>query len=553
MRRKLVAVALAALAPVVAMLAYNEYALREQRIEEISASAAQAARQAASEVGRIVEGLHALLISVTALPSVRELDVTECGEALRSVADRVDNIRTIFVADLQGNAICSSLAAATGTNVADRDYFKRAVESKSFAVGTYTLSRLSDSAVLPLAMPLIEGNEVKAVVVTGIRLDWLQERISEWGVARGNAVTLADGAGTILARVPLPERFVGTVIPDEFQWLIHSQTPGVMAVKSRDGTQRVLGYRPINLPSSPIYVSAGFSQGEAFAPLNRATLMNALAICGGALAAFLLAVLIGDRFILKRIAHISQVMDRWREGEVEARTGMTDGDELASVGATLDRLLDELDERRRRNGEVEAERELLARELAHRVKNGFALVQAIAQQTFRRSDPEQYRSFSQRLSALAATYDLILSKEASSSSVPDVVAAALKAHVDPEEDRIRLQGPHVRLEADIALPLSLVIHELATNATKYGSLGSEQGSVNVEWKVDEGRVHLTWKETGGRPLSLPTKKGFGSVLIEKAFPSKAMASSRSDYRLEGLVFELAFKAEPDAAPAVTEA
>tara|TARA_R110002020_G_scaffold170523_4_gene360287 strand:- start:5181 stop:6860 length:1680 start_codon:yes stop_codon:yes gene_type:complete len=551
MRRKLVAVALAALAPVVAMLAYNEYALRQQRTEEIRASAAQAARQAASEIERIVEGLHALLISVTAIPSVGELDA-ECGEALQSVADRVGNIRTIFVADLQGNAICSSLAPATGTSVIDRDYFKWAVQTGSFAVGTYTRSRLSDIAVLPLAMPLIENGEVKAVLVTGIRLDWLQDRISEWGIARGNAVTLADRAGTILARVPYPEKFVGTAIPEEYQRLIHSDTPGVMAVSSQDGTDRILGYRPIDLPSSPIYVSAGFSQKEAFALMNRATLMNVLAICGGALAAFLLAIFIGDRFILRRIAHVSQVMDRWREGDGGARTGMKDGDELASVGAALDRLLDELDDRRRRTEEVEAERELLARELAHRVKNGFALVQAIAQQTFRRSAPEQYRSFSQRLSGLAATYDLILSREASSSSVPEVVAAALKAHVDPVEERIRLQGPHVRLQADNALPLSLVIHELATNATKYGSLGGENGRVDVEWTVEEGRVLLTWKETGGPPVSLPTRKGFGSVLMEKAFPSKAQATTRFDYRLEGFVFEVSFQAELDAPQAVTQ-
>ena len=111
----------------------------------------------------------------------------------------------------------------------------------------------------------------------------------------------------------------------------------------------------------------------------------------------------------------------------------------------------------------------------------------------------------------------------------------------------------VRLEADVALPLSLVIHELATNATKYGSLGSEQGSVHVEWKVEEGRVLLTWKETSGPSLSLPTRKGFGSVLIERAFPLKALANSQFDYCPDGLVFKIAFEAEPNARPVVAQA
>ncbi|MBB3649610.1 two-component sensor histidine kinase [Rhizobium sp. BK619] len=539
MRLKLVAVAVAALAPVVAMLAYNEVALRHQRNEEVRASAAQAARQASSEVERIVEGLHALLVSVSAMPSVRHLDVQACNEALKSVAESIPNIRTIFVVGLDGRPVCGSMAFPDGVVFSDRDYFKQTLETKDFSVGTYTQSRLSDRPVLPLAMPLMEGESVKALIVSGIRLDWLQNRITERGVAPGNAVTIADGKGTIVARVPLPEQFVGTVIPDEYQHLIHAEQPDVIEVTSQDGTARILGYRPIALPSSPLYVSAGFSKPEAFAPINRATLMNTLAIIGGALFAFLAAIFIGNRFILAPISRIAEVMEKWRNGQTTARTGMTGPDELDVVGATFDRLLDELDERRRRNEQAEEERTLLVREMAHRVKNGFALVQAIARQTFSRSNPESYNAFAERLAALAGTYDLILSREGSAAPIREIISAALRAHIASQE-RIRLDGPDVVLPADIALPLSLVLHELATNATKYGSLGSEQGTVAIAWKHDDGRVLLVWTEAGGPPVSPPTKRGFGSVLIERAFSSKAQARSRSDYRPEGLVFEVVF-------------
>ncbi|MBB5663749.1 sensor histidine kinase [Rhizobium leguminosarum] len=539
MRLKLVAVAVAALAPVVAMLAYNEVALRHQRNDEVRASAAQAARQASSEVERIVEGLHALLVSVTAMPSVRHLDIQACNEALKSVAESIPNIRTIFVVGLDGRPICGSMAFPDGVVFSDRDYFNQTLETKDFSVGTYTLSRLSDRPVLPLAMPLMEGESVKAVIVSGIRLDWLQNRITERGVAPGNAVTIADGKGTIVARVPLPEQFVGTVIPDEYQHLIHAEQPDVIEVTSQDGTERILGYRPIVLPSSPLYVSAGFSKPEAFAPINRATLMNTLAIIGGAVFAFLAAIFIGNRFILAPISRIAEVMEKWRNGQTTARTGMTGPDELDVVGATFDRLLDELDERRRRNEQAEEERTLLVREMAHRVKNGFALVQAIARQTFSRSNPESYNAFAERLAALAGTYDLILSREGSAAPIREIISAALRAHIASQE-RIRLDGPDVVLPADIALPLSLVLHELATNATKYGSLGSEQGTVAIAWKHDDGRVLLVWTEAGGPPVSTPTKRGFGSVLIERAFSSKAQARSRSDYRPEGLVFEVVF-------------
>jgi two-component sensor histidine kinase len=539
MKLKLVAVAVAALVPVVALLAYNEFAMRHQRNEEVRAGAAQAARQASSEVERIIEGLHSLLISVSSMPSVRHLDASACSEALTSVASKVGNIGTVFVLDPQGRAICGSMATP-GQNFSDRDYFKRVLETKDFVVGTYTKSRMSDAAVLPVALPVTEGDRVTAVVVTGARLDWLQTRITARGVAPGNAMTIADGNGVILARAPLPEKFVGTVIPESYRPLVHSEAPGVLEVTSQDGTDRVLGYRPISLPGSPLYVSAGFSREEAFAPINRATLINTFAIAVGALLSFLAAVYIGNRFLVAPVARIAQVMERWRGGETAARTGMTANDELGTVGATLDGLLDELDCRRRRNEKAEEERGLLARELAHRVKNGFALVQAIARQTFYKADPERYRSFADRLTALAGTYDLLLAKDAAASSIHDVVSRAVTAHSGFGSARLRLDGPDVVLAPELALPLSLVVHELATNATKYGSLSQDSGHVSIVWTHESDRVRLVWEETGGPPVERPTKKGFGSVLIERAFPATAEATCVADYRPEGLVFELAF-------------
>jgi two-component sensor histidine kinase len=542
MKLKLVAVAAAALAPVVAMLVYNEFALRAQRNEEVRANAAQAAREASSEVERIIEGVRAMLVSVSAMPAVRHLDAASCSESLKSVAENVPNVRTIFVLDPKGSPICGSQPIKAGTTFADRDYFKGVIVSRQTVVGTYTMSRISDTAVLPIAMPLMEGDNLKGVVVTGVRLDWLQNRITERGVSPGNAVAIADGKGTILARVPFPERFVGTVIPDEFQSLIHADEPGVIDVTSQDGTERILGYRPIALPGSPLYVSAGFSKKEAFDQINRSTLASALGIVGGVLLAFLAAFLIGNRFLLAPIERIAATMDRWRNGETKARTGMRGPDELSAVGATLDGLLDELDRRRLETERGVEERALLMRELTHRVKNGFTLVQAISRQTFSKVEPERYHSFSERVTALARTYDLLLSKETTSSSVREVIAAAMEAHLDGGCERIRVDGPDVVLPADLALPLSLVVHELATNATKYGSLSSETGKVSIVWRKERERVDLTWTESGGPAVDAPARKGFGSVLIERAFPSKARSVSRSDYLSEGLVFELSFAA-----------
>lgn len=550
MRLKLIAVAVAALVPVVTMLGYNEIVMRQQRNDEVRALAGQAARQASSEVERIVEGLRSLLVAITSMPAVRHLDTAACNEALASLAANVPNIRTIFVLRADGSAVCGSTPMPAGASFADRDYFRHAVASKGFVVGGYTKSRISDAAVLPLAMPLLDGDTVTAVVVSGIPLDWLQNRITERGVPHGNAVTIADGSGTIVARAPLPEKFVGTVIPVAFQQLIHADRPGVIEVESQDGTQRVLGYRPIALPSSPLYVSAGFSTTEAFAPINRATITSVFGIGGGALISLILALFIGSRFILVPISRIASVMDKRKAGDAVARTGMRPTDELHAVGAALDNLLDELDCRRIQNEKAEEERMLLVRELAHRVKNGFALVQAIARQTFARSDPSQYKSFSERLIALASTYDLILSKEGSAAQIRQVIGSALRAH-SAAPNRISHDGPDVVLAADLALPLSLILHELATNATKYGSLSVEEGRVTIRWKEEDGHVILLWQESRGPTVAPSTRRGFGSVLIERAFPAIAQATRNAEFHPDGLIFRLSFRfAEQVASPDV---
>lgn len=113
---------------------------------------------------------------------------------------------------------------------------------------------------------------------------------------------------------------------------------------------------------------------------------------------------------------------------------------------------------------------------------------------------------------LAGTYNLILSRDGKATSVRAVLEASLRAHA-ADDDRIALEGPNVTLPADLALPLSLLTHELAT----------EEGRVSVEWTVKDARVAFRWTEADGPRLDVPSRKGFGSVLTERAFPSKVRA------------------------------
>lgn len=542
MKRRLAAVAVAALLPVVALLGYNEVSTRQQRNEEVRAQASQAARQASSEVERILEGMHSLLIATATLPSVEGLDREPCMTALKRVAAHVAPIRTIFVLDRAGKLVCDSLGSPPGLDFSDRSYFQEALKSQDdFVVGGYTISRLSDKAVLPVAMPLRKDGIVVGVLATGLRLEWLDQRLKERGVLKGNAVTIADGEGVILARDPLPERFVGTRVPEAFQSLIHASQPDVIEVMSQDGTKRILGYEPIHPPFNRLYVSAGMSKEEAFAPINRSTILGIASIAVGALLAFAASVFLGNRFILRPIFRILDVLERWRKGDIDARTGMVGSDELRRVGSALDGLLDELEVRLHREKKLQEAKELLVGELRHRIKNTLTIVQAIARQSFRPVAPTEYSQFSERLGALASGYDLLFLESSEDAAIDDVVNNALAPHVGTVTNRVSVKGDPIILPPQAVLALSLVIHELATNATKYGALSNDSGHINIHWRETLQRVELTWREQGGPRVIRPSRTGFGSRLIQGAFPGAYGARANFEFAPDGLIFKLVFE------------
>jgi two-component sensor histidine kinase len=164
---------------------------------------------------------------------------------------------------------------------------------------------------------------------------------------------------------------------------------------------------------------------------------------------------------------------------------------------------------------------LLLDELNHRVKNTLATVQSIAIQTRRTADaPSFEKAFLARIAALAQAHDLLTEVAWDGASLKNVIAQTLAPYVaDGQADRVELSGPNVRLSPNAAVSLTMAFHELATNAGKYGALSVVAGRVDVEWKVDSPTeptvVEIDWRESGGPRVPRPTRRGFGSRLVEK--------------------------------------
>jgi PAS domain S-box-containing protein len=211
----------------------------------------------------------------------------------------------------------------------------------------------------------------------------------------------------------------------------------------------------------------------------------------------------------------------------------------ALVGA-VNMLVDITDRKRAEN-----QQELLVRELHHRVKNMLATVQAIMSSTARASTSikEFQQAFTGRIMALARTHSHLAEDEWQAISIRDLLCNELEPYDDGFPGRVLLDGPAVDLPSATAIPLGMAIHELTTNAVKYGALSAPGASVVVSWALEEeqGRRELTieWVERNGPVLGPPGRRGVGSQLLERVLSSQIGARAMISYQPEGLRAHLA--------------
>jgi PAS domain S-box-containing protein len=185
------------------------------------------------------------------------------------------------------------------------------------------------------------------------------------------------------------------------------------------------------------------------------------------------------------------------------------------------------------------------KELSHRTKNVMAVVQAISWQTAQSSaglvDFEE--RFTLRLEALARAHDLLVKRDWQGVVLEDLVRAQLEPFLDRAKKRIAAHGPTLLLMPEAAQDLGLALHELATNASKYGALSVPAGKIDIGWRIDDDtagakRFLMTWRETGGPPVRPPNRAGFGSVVITNALSRAFNGEAKLEYNPEGLSWEL---------------
>ncbi len=340
--------------------------------------------------------------------------------------------------------------------------------------------------IVTVSVPVIRQGKVVYEISFNPPFDMFQQIIQRQRPNDDWTMSIFDRTGTNLARLPNPDETIGQKASATLLSAILSKEEGKLPTLSREGVELLTAFT--RSPLTGWTVAAGISVSSLTAPLWRELAITA--------AVGLMMLSIGLAFAIGMAARI-------------ARGEMLHG--------------------------------LLINELNHRVKNTLATVQSIASQTFRSSvkTGDARRKFEARLSSLGRAHNILSEEKWESAEVGEIVDSVLAPYATRETARLSAAGPPVRLAPSPALMLSMVLHELATNAAKYGALANGSGRIVIEWRSLAGkRLQLTWKETGGPAPQPAERKGFGTLLIEEAFVSQIGGKAALEYTADGLVCTL---------------
>ena len=190
----------------------------------------------------------------------------------------------------------------------------------------------------------------------------------------------------------------------------------------------------------------------------------------------------------------------------------------------------------------EKRRKLLLNELNHRVKNTLASVQSIAAQTFRGEGGYRGKEFEERLVALSRAHDILTRESWEGADLRELASEVIARLCIEHENRVVIHGPRLWLRPKVALSLSMAFHELCTNAVKHGALGHGQGRVDLGWSVcgprGENWLRIRWEEMGGPAVETPSRRGFGTQLLERGVSHELRAQVQLQFLSRGVVCDI---------------
>ncbi|WP_240540121.1 sensor histidine kinase [Salinarimonas soli] len=345
-------------------------------------------------------------------------------------------------------------------------------------------------------------------------------------VPAGWIVAINDRNGAIIARSPSHDEWVGKPMSRTGWEVTKDVPPGAGGlwrdVYSLEGIRVQGAYHRMASTGWLIGVSALPEVYES--PRRSILLIGGAAAMVSLLSAALLAGFMGRRITgaINALQVKAAAMREMRDMDVP-RTSLQEVNAVGTIMRDTARVL-------RRREEQQA---TLIQELNHRVKNTLATVQSISRMTMKTSGGLSSfdEAFSARLMALSATHNLLTVSAWSGVDLKELLTVELKPF---QSSRVSFSGPHVTLPSNVAIALGMVVHEMGTNAAKYGALKADEGEVRIEWSAERGVLRLEWREAGGAPVAPPARAGFGSRLIERTIRGELQGTIERTFDRSGL-------------------
>lgn len=287
--------------PVLGLVIYSASKQQRQANVEVEENALRLTQLAASNQDQLIEKVRQFLIIVSQLPEVQSLQSANCSALFANLAKQDLPYANFGVVELDGDVVCSARPLPHPLNVAQQSWFKKAIKTNGFAVGEYQNGEIAGKAVLVLSYPARDAQgKLQAVIFRELALDRINQLAAQIQLPKEETITIIDQNGTILARHPHPENWVGKSLPEtSLIKTILTQGKGIAEVFGLDGIRRLYAFTPLNsVPNNEIYLTIGISKAAAFAKANQLLWHNIAEI--SLIAVLILAIVVERTIELKK-------------------------------------------------------------------------------------------------------------------------------------------------------------------------------------------------------------------------------------------------------------
>ena len=536
-------------AAVIPVLAFATFLLTRYAVTErarFESDAVQIARQVALVVDGELSELVALLTGLATSSALAANDLAQFHVEANRLVNGRDEI--VLLRDL-GSVQLLNTRRAFGAPLPPAVPLSL-VDQAAFGAGRPVLSEVYVSPLagefrIAVAIPIAKDGVPIYVLAITVPTSRIRDALIP-AVPAGWIVGVGDRNGTYVTRSARHDDITGKPGLPEYVAKAVGRS-GTFISSNYDGVALLAGYYRSDF--SGWLFGANIPQETAEAPLRHS--LTVLAMLGAAALTLstLLAYLFG-KGLTAATTGLAQRAAALGEGRpvppMPSRVT-----EFALVGDALASAAAAVEERGRERQRTSEQLRVLINELNHRVKNMLATVQSIALHTLRGagSMEEARKALTDRLIALAKVHDVLTRESWEGAELHDLIAGVTSPHAGGS--RFVINGPPVWLTPALSLSIALALHELVTNAVKYGALSAECGSVTISWEVTDPhggpRLKLRWVERGGPPVRTPTRLGFGSRLIERSLSAES-GTATIDYAGEGLVCLMQTPLRGQAAP-----